>query len=107
MRALALWLVWLTTGCGTSGPVEFSRACDESAAGDCILYSGADWGPADVSDGCEGEVVESCPPGEIGRCVIDEGGRFETQSFFYPGFWDGQSASAGCRAYPNSQWISK
>lgn len=100
---LVVWLV----GCGGSSTArDFPRACDESFEGDCVLFSGPDWLPTEVSEGCAGDVVDECPDGAIGRCVIDGGTRFETQSYFYPGFWTAQSASEACRTrFSNSSWL--
>lgn len=101
------WLGLLALAACADGSTvpDFDRACDASDIdGDCIVFTGAGWEEADVVSGCDGEVVAECPGGASGRCTIDEGLSFETQSYFYPSFWPGNSGSQACLAQPNSSW---
>lgn len=103
MRRVAL--VLMLAACADGGEPDFDRACDESEIdGDCVVYTGSGWIEEDVEVDCDGVVVAECPPNAVGRCTIDEGLSFETQSYFYQAFWPGNSASQRCTQQPDAVW---
>lgn len=101
---MRVWLMGLVACAGGAG-ADFDRACDESTIdGDCIEFTGSGWVEEDVSADCDGTIVAECPPNAEGRCTIESGLPFETQTYFYGSFWPGNSASQACTRESNATW---
>ena len=95
-------------GCDVEGVLgfDFPRACDESKVdGDCIDFVGEVWTEEEIQQECtDGLLLDSCPEGEVGQCVIGAGTFDATTSYFYLPFWPGSQAAQRCASIGGT-WI--